>query len=467
MTGLGELSDQASDRPDERQSMDAPLNRRLLERLERYRARLGEGDAGVIVEGSLVRTIGLVMEARGIRVAIGERCFVESERGRLVPAQAVGFDGARVLLMAEGHGDGLAAGARVIPAGRTVEIAAGPQLLGRVIDAAGQPLDGKGKLSCTARMPLFGRPVNPLRRALVTAPLDVGVRAVNALFTIGRGSRFGLFAGSGVGKSVLLGMMARYTSADVVVVGLIGERGREVKEFVDCILGPVGRSKAVVVVAPADASALARVDGAYRAMAVAEYFRERKQHVLLLVDSLTRFAMAQREIGLAIGEIPASRGYPPSVFQRIAALCERAGNGDDDGGSITALFTVLVEGDDLNDPVSDATRSILDGHLVLTRRLAEAGHFPALDIGASVSRVMSSVVADNDIALARRLKRLCARLEESRDIISIGAYRPGNDAELDSAVALRPAIDSFLRQDIASATALAASQSALAAIVGD
>jgi flagellum-specific ATP synthase len=467
MTGLGELSDQASDRPDERQSMDAPLNRRLLERLERYRARLGEGDAGVIVEGSLVRTIGLVMEARGIRVAIGERCFVESERGRLVPAQAVGFDGARVLLMAEGHGDGLAAGARVIPAGRTVEIAAGPQLLGRVIDAAGQPLDGKGKLSCTARMPLFGRPVNPLRRALVTAPLDVGVRAVNALFTIGRGSRFGLFAGSGVGKSVLLGMMARYTSADVVVVGLIGERGREVKEFVDCILGPVGRSKAVVVVAPADASALARVDGAYRAMAIAEYFRERKQHVLLLIDSLTRFAMAQREIGLAIGEIPASRGYPPSVFQRIAALCERAGNGDDDGGSITALFTVLVEGDDLNDPVSDATRSILDGHLVLTRRLAQAGHFPALDIGASVSRVMSSVVADNDIALARRLKRLCARLEESRDIISIGAYRPGNDAELDSAVALRPAIDSFLRQDIASATALAASQSALAAIVGD
>lgn len=467
MTGLSELSDPASRRPDERESMDASVNRRLLEHLARCRARLGEGDAGVIVEGSLVRTIGLVMEARGIRVAIGERCFVESERGRLVPAQAVGFDGARVLLMAEGHGDGLAAGARVIPAGRTVEIAAGPQLLGRVIDAAGQPLDGKGKLSCTARMPLFGRPINPLRRALVTAPLDVGVRAVNALFTIGRGSRFGLFAGSGVGKSVLLGMMARYTSADVVVVGLIGERGREVKEFVDCILGAVGREKSVVVVAPADASALARVDGAYRAMAVAEYFRERKQHVLLLIDSLTRFAMAQREIGLAIGEIPASRGYPPSVFQRIAALCERAGNGEDDGGSVTALFTVLVEGDDLNDPVSDSTRAILDGHLVLTRRLAEAGHFPALDISASVSRVMSSVVTDNEIALARRFKRLCARLEESRDIIAIGAYRPGNDAELDRAVALRPAMHSFLRQDITEATALAASQNALAAIVGD
>jgi flagellum-specific ATP synthase len=467
MTALYELSDEAGGGPDELPSVDASVNMHLLERLERYRARLGESAAGVIVEGSLVRTIGLVMEARGIRVAIGERCFVESERGRLVPAQVVGFDGARVLLMAEGHGDGLAAGARVIPAGRTVEIAAGPQLLGRVIDAAGQPLDGKGKLSCTARMPLFGRPINPLRRALVSAPLDVGVRAVNALFTVGRGSRFGLFAGSGVGKSVLLGMMARYTSADVVVVGLIGERGREVKEFVDCILGSMGLEKSVVVVAPADASALARVDGAYRAMAIAEYFRERDQHVLLLIDSLTRFAMAQREIGLAIGEIPASRGYPPSVFQRIAALCERAGNGEDGGGSITALFTVLVEGDDLNDPVSDATRSILDGHLVLTRRLAEAGHFPALDIGASVSRVMSSVVADNEMVLARRFKRLCARLEESRDIITVGAYRPGNDAELDNAMALRPAIDSFLRQDIASATALAASQSALAAIVGD
>jgi flagellum-specific ATP synthase len=467
MTAQCELKNAPGPLPDKERSIAAAANRRLIEHLDGYRARLGEANAGVIVEGGLVRTIGLVMEAHGLNVAIGERCFVESGRGRLVPAQVVGFDGGRVLLMAEGDGDGLAAGARVIPAGRMLEVAAGPQLLGRVINGRGLPLDGKGKLRCPTRTPLFGGPVNPLRRALVTTPLDVGVRAVNALFTIGRGSRFGLFAGAGVGKSVLLGMMARYTSADVVVVGLIGERGREVKEFVDGILGPAGLAKAVVVAAPADAPALGRIHGAYRAMAIAEYFRQRGQHVLLLIDSLTRFAMAQREIGLAIGEIPASRGYPPSVFQKIAALCERAGNGEEGGGSITALYTVLVEGDDLNDPVGDATRAILDGHLVLTRRLAEAGHFPALDIGASVSRVMSSVVGAGEMELARRFKRLCARLEESRDIIAIGAYRPGNDAELDRAVVLRPAIESFLRQDMTSATALAKSVAALAEIVSD
>jgi flagellum-specific ATP synthase len=447
--------------------MDASANLRLIEGLDRYRARISGSDTGVSVYGSLVRTIGLVMEARGIHVTIGERCFIESASGRLVSAEAVGFDGGRVLLMAEGHGDGLAPGARVMPAGRVIQIAAGPQLLGRVIDGSGLPLDGNGKLRCSERMPLFALPVNPMRRALVDTPLDVGVRAVNALFTIGRGSRFGLFAGSGVGKSVLLGMMARYTSADVVVVGLIGERGREVKEFIERILGPAGLAKAVVVAAPADASALGRVHGAYRAVAIAEYFRQQGQHVLLLMDSLTRFAMAQREIGLAIGEIPASRGYPPSVFQRIAAMCERAGNGEQGAGSITGIYTVLAEGDDLNDPVADATRAILDGHLVLTRRLAEVGHFPALDIGASVSRVMSTVVSGEQVALARRFNRLCGRLEENRDIITIGAYRPGNDAELDQAVALRPALESFLRQDMTSAASLAASVAALSDIVGD
>ena len=421
------------------------------------------------------------MEARGIRVAIGERCFVESESGRLVSAEAVGFDGERVLLMAEGHSSGLAPGARVIPAGHSVEIAVGPQLLGRVVDGGGLALDGKGKLRCAERMPLFGRPLNPMRRALIDTPLDVGVRSINALFSVGRGARLGLFAGSGVGKSVLLGMMARYTSADVVVVGLVGERGREVKEFVERILGPGGLVKAVVVAAPADASALGRVHGAYRAMAIAEYFRDQGQHVLLLIDSLTRFAMAQREIGLAIGEIPASRGYPPSVFQRIAALCERAGNGEDGNGekdsgekdngekgsgSITALYTVLVEGDDLNDPVGDSTRAILDGHLVLSRRLAEAGLFPALDVGPSISRVMPAIVASEQIALARRFKQLWNRLEESRDIIALGGYRPGHDAELDRAVALRPAIESFLRQDMTSAVSLADSVAALGELLG-
>ncbi|MGA8755430.1 MAG: FliI/YscN family ATPase [Stellaceae bacterium] len=454
-----------------RRSIDAAANLRLVERLDRYRARLSECDA-VVVHGSLVRTVGLVMEARGIRVAIGERCFVESESGRLVSAEAVGFDGERVLLMAEGHSSGLAPGARVIPAGHSVEIAVGPQLLGRVVDGGGLALDGKGKLRCTERMPLFGRPLNPMQRALIDTPLDVGVRSINALFSVGRGARLGLFAGSGVGKSVLLGMMARYTSADVVVVGLVGERGREVKEFVERILGPGGLIKAVVVAAPADASALGRVHGAYRAMAIAEYFRDQRQHVLLLIDSLTRFAMAQREIGLAIGEIPASRGYPPSVFQRIAALCERAGNGEDGNGekgsgSITALYTVLVEGDDLSDPVGDSTRAILDGHLVLSRRLAEAGLFPAIDVGPSISRVMPAIIANEQIVLARRFKQLWNRLEESRDIIALGGYRPGHDAELDRAVALRPAIESFLRQDMTSAVSLADSVAALGELLGD
>jgi flagellum-specific ATP synthase len=440
---------------------------RLVERLERYRARIAANDTSVTVHGSLVRTIGLVMEARGIHVAIGERCFVESESGRLVSAETVGFDSGRVLLMAEGHGDGLAPGARVMPAGRMIEVAVGPQLLGRVVDGSGVPIDGKGQLRCPERTPLFGRAVNPLRRALVDDPLDVGVRSINALFSVGRGSRLGLFAGSGVGKSVLLGMVARYTSADVVVVGLIGERGREVKEFVERTLGTSGLAKAVVVAAPADASALGRVHGAYRAMAIAEYFRDHGQHVLLLMDSLTRFAMAQREIGLAIGEIPATRGYPPSVFRRIASLCERAGNGEEGSGSITALYTVLVEGDDPNEPVADSTRAILDGHLVLSRKLADSGHFPAVDVGASVSRVMSSVVPPDQMMRAQRFKQLYNRLEESRDMITIGGYRPGHDAELDRAVSLRPRIESFLCQDMTSAISFADSVTGLGELLGE
>jgi flagellum-specific ATP synthase len=448
-------------------TMNEALSSQLVGGLERYRARISGNSGAVTVHGSLVRTIGLVMEARGIHVAIGERCFVESESGRLVSAEVVGFDDGRVLLMAEGHGDGLAPGARVMPAGHMVEVAVGPQLLGRVVDGGGLPIDGKGQLHCTERTPLFGGPVDPMGRALVDEPLDVGVRSINALFSVGRGSRLGLFAGSGVGKTVLLGMMTRYTSADVVVVGLIGERGREVKEFVHRTLGANGLSKAVVVAAPANASALGRVHGAYRAMAIAEYFRDCGQHVLLLMDSLTRFAMAQREIGLAIGEIPATKGYPPSVFGRIASLCERAGNGNADGGSITALYTVLVEGDDLNDPVGDATRSILDGHLVLSRKLADAGHFPALDIGASISRVMSSVVPIDQMARAQRLKQLYGRLEESRDIIAIGGYRPGHDAVLDRAVSLRPSIESFLCQDMTSAISFADSAAALRELVGE
>jgi flagellum-specific ATP synthase len=442
------------------------LTDRLVAGLDRYQARLQSSDRGIKVYGSLMRTVGLVMEARGIHVAIGERCFVDGESGRLLSAEVVGFDGGRVLLMVEGHAGGLAPGARVIPAGRTMEVSVGPELLGRVIDGSGLPIDGRGQIRSAERVPLFGQSINPMRRALVEEPLDVGVRSINALFSVGRGSRLGLFAGSGVGKSVLLGMMARYTSADVVVVGLIGERSREVKEFVERILGSEGLAKAVVVAAPANESALGRVHGAYRATAIAEYFRDRGQQVLLLMDSLTRFAMAQREIGLAVGEIPASRGYPPSVFGRISSLCERAGNGAEGSGGITAFYTVLVEGDDPNDPVGDAARSILDGHLVLSRKLADRGHFPALDVGASVSRVMPAVVSADQVHATQRFKQLYNRLEESRDLIAIGGYRPGHDAELDRAVSLQPAISHFLCQDMTNAVRFSESVAALEQIVG-
>jgi len=442
------------------------LTERLVAGLDRYQARLQSSDRGIKVHGSLMRTVGLVMEARGIHVAIGERCFVDGESGRLLSAEVVGFDGGRVLLMVEGHSGGLAPGARVIPAGRTMEVSVGPELLGRVIDGSGLPIDGRGQIRSAERVPLFGQSINPMRRALVEEPLDVGVRSINALFSVGRGSRLGLFAGSGVGKSVLLGMMARYTSADVVVVGLIGERSREVKEFVERILGSDGLAKAVVVAAPANESALGRVHGAYRATAIAEYFRDRGQQVLLLMDSLTRFAMAQREIGLAVGEIPASRGYPPSVFGRISSLCERAGNGAEGSGGITAFYTVLVEGDDPNDPVGDAARSILDGHLVLSRKLADRGHFPALDVGASVSRVMPAVVPAAQVHATQRFKQMYNRLEESRDLIAIGGYRPGHDAELDRAVSLQPAISHFLCQDMTNAVRFFESVAALEQIVG-
>jgi len=307
-------------------------------------------------------------------------------------------------------------------------------------------LDGRPLPSGLHQVPLQGRPINPLERDPIDQVLDVGVRSINALLTIGRGQRIGLFAGSGVGKSVTLGMMARYTNADVVVVGLIGERGREVKDFIDNILGAEGRQRAVVVAAPADVSPLLRMHGAAYAHTVAEYFRDQGRHVLLIMDSLTRYAMAQREIALAIGEPPATRGYPPSVFARLPQLVERAGNGLGGRGSITAFYTVLSEGDDLQDPVADAARAILDGHIVLSRKLADAGHYPAIDIEASISRVMPDIVQPTDLERARRFRALYARYQRSRDLISIGAYVPGNDRMLDEAVRLFPNLEQFLLQ---------------------
>jgi flagellum-specific ATP synthase len=312
--------------------------------------------------------------------------------------------------------------------------------------------------------PLNVRACNPLHRAPIKVVLEVGVRAVDSMLTIGQGQRMGLFAGSGVGKSVMLGMMARYTSADVIVVGLIGERGREVKEFIEQILGPEGLARAVVVAAPADTPPLMRLQGAAYATTIAEYFRDAGRNVLLIMDSLTRFAMAQREIALAIGEPPATKGYPPSVFAKLPALVERAGNGKPGGGSITAFYTVLTEGDDQQDPIADAARAILDGHVTLDRKLAESGHFPAIDIEQSISRAMTSITTAEHQQLARRLRQLCSRYQRSRDLISVGAYSPGSDPILDEAVALYPKIETFLQQDIAERASSAESLSRLAAL---
>jgi flagellum-specific ATP synthase len=341
----------------------------------------------------------------------------------------------------------------------------GDALLGRVVDGAGRPLDGLGALAHPDMRSLHSRPFNPLERAPIDTTLDVGVRAINGLLTIGRGQRLGLFAGSGVGKSVLLGMMARYTNADVIVVGLIGERGREVKEFIEQILGPEGRARAVVVAAPADTPALLRLQGAAYATSIAEHFRDQGKHVLLLMDSLTRYAMAQREIALAVGEPPATKGYPPSVFARLPQLVERAGNGTSDGGSITAFYTVLTEGDDPQDPIADAARAILDGHILLSRRIADAGLYPAIDVESSVSRVVQDIADDTWRARIRALKRLVAAYNANRDLIAIGAYQRGNDPVVDEALGRWPEIVEFLGQDVANAADLHHSRDALEALL--
>ena len=331
---------------------------------------------------------------------------------------------------------------------RTLHLPVGDGLLGRVVDSHGHPMDRKGPIAQVHNEPLIRRPINAMDREPVRKPLDTGVRAINAMLTVGRGQRLGLFAGTGVGKSVLLGMMARYTAADVIVVGLIGERGREVKEFIEDILGEEGLARAVVVAAPADAPPLVRMQGANYATAIAEHFRDRGKNVLLLMDSLTRYAMAQREIALAIGEPPATKGYPPSCFAKLPQLVERSGNGVAGGGSITAFYTVLSEADDPNDPIADAARGILDGHIVLSRELAEAGHFPAIDVEKSISRVMNNVTPREVQVQARRARALLAKLTKARDLIQLGAYQPGHDADLDAAMQAQPRLVALLQQDM-------------------
>jgi flagellum-specific ATP synthase len=446
--------------------MSAPLGRTWSERLARS-VREVERLRPPPVEGSLTRMVGLALEAVGCRASIGDTCDVLTNEGDRIESEVVGFAGDRLFLMPTGDPHGLGPGARVVPRESSGLVPVGPQLLGRVVDGACQPLDGLGPLDCEDRVRLVGTPINPLTRQPIVEPLDVGVRAINGLLTVGRGQRIGLFAGSGVGKSVLLGMMARYTSAEVIVVGLIGERGREVKEFVERILGREGRHRAVVVATPADTPPLMRLHGAWLASAIAEYFRDRGRSVLLIMDSLTRFAQAQREIGLAIGEAPATKGYPPSVFARLPQLVERAGNGAQGGGSVTAFYTVLAEGDDQNDPIADAARAILDGHFVLSRRIAESGRYPAIDVEASVSRAMHEIVANDHLELARRFRQLIGTYEQHRDLISIGAYQRGSDPRIDAAIAAWPRLTAYLSQDMRERVDFAASLAALRPLLAE
>jgi flagellum-specific ATP synthase len=401
------------------------------------------------VEGCLRRVVGLTLEAEGCEAALGSRCLVETADGAELDTEVVGFADERLLLMPVEDMHGVLPNARVRPSARQGGLPVGMGLLGRVIGADGVPLDGLGPLDSQEQAPLKSQPINPMARKPIDAPLDVGVRAINALLTVGRGQRLGLFAGSGVGKSTLLGMMTRYTNADVVVVGLIGERGREVKEFVEHTLGVEGRRRAVIVAAPADAPPLKRLRGAQYATAIAEWFRDRGMRVLLLMDSITRYAQAQREIALAIGEPPATKGYPPSVFAMMPALVERAGNDAEGRGSITAFYTVLTEGDDYrHDPIADAARAILDGHIVLSRDLAEAGHYPAIDIEASISRVMPAVVSREQLRAAQRFRQVYSAYRQQRDLIAVGAYQKGSDPQVDQAIEMWPQLRAFLQQEV-------------------
>lgn len=418
-----------------------------LQGINDHQNRLSE-PTGHIVEGKLNRMVGLTLEAVGCQAAIGARCIVESPGGDSIEAEVVGFSDERLYLMPTDNVQGVRPNARVIPTNSVYDAPVGHALLGRVLDGAGRPLDGKGPLRVNERMPLTGRSINPLQRQPITQPLDVGVRTINSLLTVGRGQRMGLFAGSGVGKSILLGMMTRFTTADVIVVGLIGERGREVKEFVDNILGEEGLARAVVVAVPADYTPVLRMHGASMATAIAEYFRDQGLHVLLLMDSLTRYAQAQREIALAIGEPPATKGYPPSVFARLPQLVERAGNGDYGGGSITAFYTVLTEGDDQQDPIADAARAILDGHIVLSRELAESGHYPAIDIEASISRLLTEIATPDHLKLVQRFRNMYSVYRQNQDLISVGAYTAGTDSRIDEAIMMKPFMLSFMEQGI-------------------
>ena len=398
--------------------------------------------------GTLVRLVGLRLEARGIMAPVGSCCEVIGDAGLRIEAEVVGFSDKTLFLMPFSEPVGIGPGALVRVLTENGHASLGPELLGRVIDGRGEPLDGKPKPECTTRLSLLGLPINPMERGPIDRVLDVGVKAINGLLTLGRGQRVGLVAGSGVGKSVLLGMLTRFTKADIVVIGLVGERGREVQAFITESLGAEGLAKSVVIAAPANVSPVLRLKAANLTHVVAEYFRDQGQDVLMLVDSLTRVAHAQREIGLAIGEPPTSKGYPPSVFALLPNLIERAGVGRHGHGSITAIYTVLAEGDDANDPIVDIARASLDGQVMLSRKLADAAHYPAIDLTGSISRVMQNLLSPADLKQANRFRRLWSLYQQNVDLIQVGAYQTGSNVEIDQAILLRQAMENFLRQDM-------------------
>lgn len=421
----------------------------LLERLSDYeRAATNSLQTSPVVSGRLTRMIGLTLEAKGCHAVVGDRCMIHGANDEQVEAEVVGFDGDRTFLMPLAAVKGFQPGAKVTPLSNTNDVPVGMNLLGRVLNGSGDPIDGKGALNAEHYVPASADIINPLERAPIRAPLDVGIKAINALLSVGIGQRLGLFAGSGVGKSMLLGMMTRFTNADIVVVGLIGERGREVKEFIEDILGEEGLTKSVVVASPADDSPLMRMRASTLCTRIAEHYRDQGKRVLLLMDSLTRYAQAQREIALSVGEPPATKGYPPSVFAKLPQLVERAGNGKEGGGSITAFYTVLTEGDDQQDPIADAARAILDGHIVLSRSLAEEGHYPAIDVEGSISRVMPQVTDQQHFKDAQRFKQLMSKYQQARDLISVGAYAKGSDPITDFAVERMDRMRMFLQQGL-------------------
>lgn len=418
-----------------------------------------------ILRGVVTDVTGLVIEGSGPFVPLGSQVSIRS--GALtIAAQVVGFRSDRVLMMPYGELQGIAPGAQVLASGASAEVLVSEQLLGRVIDAMGHPLDDLPLTAQGTLVPLYRAPPNPITRARITECFDLGVRAMNSMLTVGVGQRVGIMAGSGVGKSTLLGMVAKHSISDVNVIALVGERGREVREFIERDLGPEGLARSVVVVATGNESALLRIRAAFLATSIAEYFRDAGKRVVLMVDSITRLAMAQREIGLAIGEPPSTRGYTPSVFAMLPRLLERAGTSDGQG-SITGLYTVLVEGDDMNEPIADATRGILDGHVVLSRRLASKGHFPAIEVLESVSRVMSEIVPTELIDYAAQARDLIATYREAEDLITIGAYKPGQNPRVDKAVQLIEPITTFLRQRSADKATLQESWQQLAKIFND